>query len=126
VKPEPWEPYGVCNVCEQIVTVGEWNAQTHPCAGYWVSTGWQYLVNPRQTPWIPGYRFCVRQASQKVGRYNYHRKVREYHVYFEIDRDGFLQWTGGVKPTPRTQELVEEMYARNRPGSNYFEEDAAA
>lgn len=125
MRPEPWDPYGVCNVCKQIVTVEEWNARTHPCPGFWVSTGWGDIANPHNEPWKPGYRFCMKQTSRNVGRHNVHTKAREYYVYFEIDREGILQWTGGMKPFPETLEAAEYLYMRGRPGSNYFEEDAA-
>jgi hypothetical protein len=87
--------------------------------GHMIDCSWNALANPENTPWLPGYRFAVRQDSKNAGRANYHVNTRRYGVYFEIDRDGLLRWTGGVKPTDDTQELVEEMYARGRPGSNY-------
>ena len=87
--------------------------------GHMLDCRWNALENPDNTPWRPGYRFAVRQGSKNARGGNYHLNTRRYWVCFEIDRNGLLRWTGGVTPTDHTQELVEEMYARGRPGSNY-------
>lgn len=74
-----------------------------------VDYSWQFKVNPEQTPWKPGYRFCVRQESKKAGRTNYRMKTRRYYVMFSIDPDGKAVWTGGVKPTAETLASVAVM-----------------
>jgi hypothetical protein len=78
---------------------------------------WQYKLNPDNTPWVPGYRFCVIQRA-KTSVNTWRMAVRHYRVRYDIDPDGNLKWAGGVKPTEATQREVEEMYAAGRPGSN--------
>lgn len=111
--------YGVCNVCSQVVTIAERDAG-YPCPNYYVDYSPEAIANPTNEPWLPGYRFFLRQASQRVGRHNVHRKVREYAVQFKISVDGVLEWNGGIKPTESTMAIAEEIYFANRPGSNYY------
>jgi len=108
-----------CTVCRQRVDGDDKETLYRDHNGHTLDCSWNALENPDNTPWRPGYRFGVEQDSKNGGRGNYHMNTRRYGVYFEIDRDGLLRWTGGVRPTEYTQELVEDMYARGRPGSNY-------
>lgn len=78
-----------------------------------IDTSWEHEINPDNTPWKPGYRFCVTQRSKTVtpgGRMT----PRRYYVYFHITRDGALEWAGGVKPTPLTLALLQAQYDRER------------
>lgn len=111
------KPWGVCSVCKIVVM--EADKMTHPCPDYHVDTSWNAFANPHNKPWLPGYRFCVIQASQSRQRTRVHSRSREYRVNWEIDENGLLKWAGGVKPTDETAEKVAELYARNRPGSNH-------
>ena len=111
------EIWGVCSVCRVQVLTGE--KYSHPCPGFHVIVGWQALENPHNNPWVPGYRFCLRQHSKNAKRGSWRMATRVYRVFFEIDQEGVLRWTGGVKATPETEERAAELYARGRPGSNY-------
>lgn len=113
------DAWGVCNVCKEVVTVAERDDGTHPCPNYYVGYGWYDFANPRNEPWVPGYRFVYPQLTANFKRRRVHNKEREYLVYFRIDQDGILQWIGGVKPSEVTISEVEDMYMRGRPGSNY-------
>lgn len=110
--------WGVCNVCKKPVTIWERDERAHGCKDYHVDASWQALANPENTPWVPGYRFFVEQYAQKQGRTRVHSRPRRYKVMWQINRDGHLEWNGGVKPTPETQAEVEALYASERPGSN--------
>lgn len=115
------EPWGVCNVCRKVVIYGQRHA--HPCENYYVDTSWNALANPENTPWFPGYRFCIKQASGAgTGRKAraWRMTPRTYTVYFEITADGKVRHTGGPKPAEGTLEAVEELYLRERPGSNWY------
>lgn len=116
---------GRCWACRELVTRAEWDARTHPCTPLTIDTSWHALVNPDNAPWRPGYRFCVSQDSKTL---NTRRRIakRVYRVHFEIDQDGLLQHTGGPRPTEHTQAAVEDLYARERPGSNYAAMRASA
>jgi hypothetical protein len=112
--------WGVCNLCRSLVIYGD--RFTHPCEGYYVDTSWNARANPHNTPWFPGYRFWVEQASgARSGR-----KARgwitprTYRVEFEITEDGRVRHTRGVKPTDQLLANVEAMYLRERPGSNWY------
>jgi len=85
----------------------------------YIDTSWNFQTNPDNTPWMPGYRFWLRQPSKTGGRGHTMMEPRRYWVFFEIDRDGLVRWTGGVKPTVPTLNRATEAYARGRPGSNY-------
>lgn len=115
------EPWGVCNVCRTVVIYGD--RFTHPCPNYHVDTSWNALANPHNTRWFPGYRFYCEQASGAGTK----RKARAskmtprtYKVEFEITEDGKVRHTRGPKPSPELQAAVEEMYLRERPGSNWY------
>lgn len=117
------EVWGVCNVCSERVIYG--NRFSHPCEGYYVDTSWNALANPRNTPWFPGYRFyCLQEsgARRKGFRAKGHTRMtpRTYRVGFEITEDGKVRHTHGPKPTDDLQARVEEMYLRERPGSNWY------
>lgn len=114
--------WGVCSVCKRGFEDsrepgGMWN---HGCTGNHASTNWHAKLNPDNTPWIPGYKFCVKQASIKSTRTRVHRQPRKYYVFFEIDREGVLREVGGVKARPETLERVADLYAQERPGSNWY------
>jgi len=83
-----------------------------------IDTSWQAAANPSNTPWLPGYRFCMLQPAQKLGRGHGKMRPRQYHVMLGIDRKGLLEFRGGVKPSPRTWDAAQALYARERPGSN--------
>lgn len=116
------EVWGICNVCKSPVLYGD--RFTHPCPNYYVDYSWNALANPTNTPGLPGYKFHVEQESgARTGhkcRGNHHRKSRTYAVHFEIDPEGRVRHTGGPKPTDELLEQVEEMCARDRPGSNWY------
>lgn len=116
------EVWGRCNVCRELVIYGE--RHRHPCEGYYVDTSWHTLVNPDNTPGLPGYRFAASQASgARTGHKNRghtHMTPRTYRVSFEIGQDGRVRHTGGPKPTDSLMAAVEEMCARERPGSNWY------
>ncbi len=114
------DPWGQCNVCRQIVVYGD--RHTHPCQNYYVDTSWNAIANPDNTPWVPGYRFHAKQASgAKTGKKSRGWITpRTYTVEFEIDRDGVLRHTRGVKPTEALLAGLNVTYARERPGSNWY------
>lgn len=122
---EERDPAGVCSVCRKPVSLAEWKARAHPCPGHHLDCSWNALANPLNTPWRPGYRFGVSQASVNAKGGNHHMRTREYGVYFEIDPEGRLRWTGGVKATPATLERVEAAYHRQRPLMLFDEADLA-
>lgn len=109
--------WGICNVCKGRVLWGDRQAHGVGCPGFYVSYDWATIANPHNTPWVPGYRFGLRQGSQRVAR-TLKMRPREYWVGFQVDADGLLQWNGGVKPTDATWERARAAYARGRPGSN--------
>jgi hypothetical protein len=111
---------GVCNVCKQLVSEFDFRNNGHGCPNYYVDYSPETIANPHNEPWLPGYRFFLRQASQKVRGGNVHMRTREYAVHFRIGVDGVLRWTGGIKATHATQERAEALYAANRPGSNWY------
>ncbi len=71
-----------------------------------IDYSWENRVNPNNTPWVPGFRFFVRQRSVRSTS----RMVRRYHVQFHINEAGALEWCGGVKPTDETWEHVRARY----------------
>lgn len=91
-----------------------------------IDYSWEFKLNPNNTPWVPGYRFTVRQPSKrKTGRYGGgkggHTRPRRYYVMFRIDREGKLEWTGGVKATAETTAQVEALYAAGKPDKGMAE-----
>lgn len=115
------EVWGVCSVCREVVIYGD--RYVHPCENYHVNTGWAAIANPHNTPWLPGYRFCVSQMSgAATGRKSqaWRMTPRRYSVHYAIDREGHLQHVGGPRPSQDTQASVEALYARERPGSNWY------
>lgn len=121
-KRPPWLPEGIagrCSTCGELVTQGDWDNRTHPCVPLSISYGLGAIINPDNTPWVPGFRFRLKQAAQTSKSGRHHIGQRSYGVVFEIDQDGILQWVGGVYPTDDTMEIAQELYAMGRPGSNY-------
>ncbi|WLJ71106.1 hypothetical protein [Sphingomonas phage Carli] len=112
--------WGVCSVCRALVIYGD--RYTHPCENYHVDTSWNALANPHNTPWFPGYRFYCEQDSGARTRHKSRGWItpRRYKVEFEITEDGKVRHVRGVKPTEALQRSVEEMYLRERPGSNWY------
>ena len=107
--------YGVCCTCNTLVMDAD--KFTHPCPGYMVDYSWARIVNPHNEEWRPGFRFTIRQDSQKVGRHNYHKTARVYTLEFEIDENGEarLRRSSPVRPTPDTQARVDAMVEKNIP-----------
>lgn len=77
-----------------------------------IDTSWEFALNPDNTPWVPGYRFFVRQESTR--QTGDRMRPRRYHVQFRIARDGKLEWIGGVKATAATMARVEALYAAGK------------
>jgi hypothetical protein len=75
-----------------------------------IDYSWEHELNPDNTPWKPGYRFCVRQLSTRSTS----RMTRRYYVQFRISREGVLEWCGGVKATAKTLADVQALYDRGR------------
>lgn len=82
---------------------------------------WEHECNPDNTPWVPGYRFFVRQESVSKARSHGRMKPRRYYVQFRIAKDGKLEWLGGVKATPATMASVEALYAAGKPDKGMAE-----
>lgn len=112
--------WGICNVCNEPVTYSERDERSHPCQNFYVDYSPEAIANPKNEPWKPGYRFYLQQSSQRVGRHNVHRRIREYTVHFKINLEGSLEWCGGIRATEATQRIAETLYQRNRPGSNWY------
>lgn len=113
------EVWGRCCVCKVVILYGD----RHNHNGHMINTSWNAIANPDNTPWFPGYRFYVEQASgARTGRKSqaWRMTPRRYRVAFEITEDGRVRCTGGVKPSDETQAAVEAMYLRERPGSNWY------
>lgn len=120
-ETNPEGVWGVCSVCREPVRYRE--IRSHPCPGYHVDSSWNARTNPHNTPWFPGYRWCVGQESgEGTGRKPRPGKMvaRRYSVCFEITEDGQVRHIGGIKPSPATQRAAEEAYRRGRPGSNWY------
>lgn len=117
---------GVCSVCKELVQGVDMveHTRTHGDARTHFSMGWQDRVNPDNDRWKPGYRFYASQvsgaATGRKCRGFRHKVSRTYKVYFEIDQDGRLQHTGGVKPTEELVAHLTQLYERERPGSNWY------
>jgi hypothetical protein len=107
--------YGVCNVCSTLVM--DVDKFTHPCPGFYVDYSWAAITNPLNEEWRPGFRFVMKQDSQKVGRHNYHKKARVYTIEYEIDANGEakVRRSSPVRPTPETQRVVEAMVEKKMP-----------
>jgi hypothetical protein len=59
---------------------------------------------------MPGYRF---KAIKDSG-------YRHYNCYYGIDRNGHIEFQGGVRLPPEQLAGIEARYLQERPGSNYF------
>lgn len=124
---KPWLPdniIGRCDVCKELVDVADWKAGAHPCYPCSVSYSLQAIVNPDNTPWVPGYRFYCRQASGARTRHQSrgfrHMVARTYSCGFEIDQDGILRQIDGPRVPDHVMEGFERQYQRERPGSNWY------
>lgn len=129
----PWLPDGIvgrCDACKELVQTREWGfdvpeAHRHACFPCGLSYSLQTIVNPDNTPWVPGYTFYAEQCSGARRADNWRARMgrmtpRTYKVVFEIDMDGVLRHVRGPKPTDETMAAFEAQYARERPGSNWY------
>jgi tRNA(Ile)-lysidine synthase TilS/MesJ len=112
---EEWEIRGWCDTCQRHIYLPDQWCES----GHIIDTSWQARINPLNEKWMPGYRFKMLQSA-KTGRSTTKMTLRTYHVFLGLDRNGKLEWQGGVKPTPETWAIAEELYANSRPGSNYY------
>jgi hypothetical protein len=79
------------------------------CAGG-LNTSWQARVNPDNVRWAPGYRFKTIKDSG----------YRHYNCFYGIDRNGNIEFQGGVRAPKEQIAGIEERYARERLGVNGF------
>jgi hypothetical protein len=128
----PWLTDGLigrCSTCNELVYANEWgfdipDDRRHPCFPGEIDYSIRAVLNPDNTPWLPGYTFYVEQASgARTGhkcRGHTQKVSRTYRVGFLVDMDGKLQHTRGPKPTDETFAGLLEAQQREKPGSNWY------
>lgn len=102
---EWWEFRGICGECRKRVEYGG-----KCCPGAWFDVSWQARVNPDNVRWAPGYRFKLEKDSG----------YRTYSCFYGIDRNGKIEFQGGVRARPEQVAGVQERYERERHSVNWY------